>query len=271
MLRLFTPIQLVACIGLFFLPWIEIQCPKLDLNGLDGKAGGGRKPDPRAESYTPFISQSGFQVATGDYTIQDGFTRMMMEQGDKSGAPPKKEDEIPQAPLLFGFLVAVSFGAVLGFALTPGWARKIVLILCCIGALGVIGGQFAMGFPIEKAVREGKKKDAARGGGGDFDRKSDVAPEEIFKTVYKWPFYLSLALVLGAAFTALIEPGPPSPKRKRDRDRDAEEDSDRDEEPRRRHREKPREKSREEPLEVPDWGNDPDLQQPDPPPPPHAP
>src|SRR5262245_8634180 len=111
-LRWITPGQLVICIVLFFLPWIDIQCPVPDFNNLKI---GGAPPDPKAAlknaSYTPLLSQTGLQAATGKYTIEEPLLRQQIEESKRAarnmGVQAQKEDEIKAAPLLWGYLGAV--------------------------------------------------------------------------------------------------------------------------------------------------------------------
>lgn len=214
-LRLLASGQLFICLILFLLPWIEVQCvptkpavkdPDALFDVAPGMAG------PR-----PFFTQSGLQIATGGYTVADPDLKRLMEaQKNPQSLPPgvtveksaEKQQEIDGAPLLFLFPVAVLAGMVLGVVLPPGKARRLVLAGCCAGALGVVGLQAAIGFPAVQSLKE--KQDAKKPAAGP-PRTLEVD----FKTVWKFPLYLTLLLLVGAAGTAFVDGGTkkkPKPK-----------------------------------------------------------
>jgi hypothetical protein len=206
-LRFVTPAQLVMCVILFFLPWTEIQCP-MPAGGLNFDFNAPRKAGPPEIAWTGFVQQSGFQVATGTYSFVDTTLQRMFEA--EKGA---KKDDIPGAPLLWGYLIAVFVGVGLGFAMAPGKVRKCALVACCILALGSAGGQAAMGFPLKTKLDEEIKKDRgvagvlgpqrgnAKGNFGD-----DLEP----RSALKIPFFLALLFALGALVTAVLEPTTPT-------------------------------------------------------------
>jgi len=205
-LRFATPGQLLICVILFFMPWIEIQCPMPDLGNpnIFGPAGGEppKKASTKDMKYTSLLTQTGLQIATGEYTMTDPTVRKLMEQakdaGKQAGAE-QKEDKIKKAPLLFLYPIAAIAGIVASFVMPGGGPRKAMLVICCALALLAIGGQAAMGFPVEKDIKEQQAKDQKQGGA--------VAIEgDGFKTVYKFPFYLALILAFGGIMTAAIEP-----------------------------------------------------------------
>lgn len=241
-LRFATPGQLVMCLLLFFLPWIEIQCPMPDLNKIQAEPGKkAAPPDPKNMPYIPLISQSGFQAATGAYTFADPMIRQQMEQskamggglgkGGKDAKAGSDKDEPSGAPLLWLYLVAVVAGIAVGFVLQTGKVRKLVLIGCCVLALVAAGGQALIGFPITQKIRE-QPTGMPGGRGGEGAPKLD--PDDVMKTVYKIPFFLALALCVGGIITAAVTPNSPSkPKRPVD---DADDEDDDDQRPRKRRR-----------------------------------
>lgn len=192
-----------------------------------------QKPTVKAASYASFLSQSGFQAATGGYTIQDPTMRQMVDQAKKTakdfeklgGKAGKAEDEIKAAPLLFLFPLGAIAGIAVGLAMPGGGAKKGILIGCCALLIASAGGQAAMGFPVEKDVKEQQKKDEAGAGGA----KNAGLDGDILKTAYKFPFYLALLFAVGGIVTAAIEPaGTTGGKKKKRRRYDSDED---DEEP----------------------------------------
>ncbi len=233
MLRLFSPIQLCFCLILFFLPWIEVQCvPK--------PAAAGAKSDPfmppMPTGPQPLLSQSGLQIATGDYSVSNPQLKAMMDaEGGKGGpkAGPKEDKEGPDAaPLLFLFPVAVLAGIVIGFLPLAGMGRKLMLLACCGVALGVIGVQAGMGFPIKKGFDEDKTKSQKGGGGGN----PMIGDDMTVKVVWKVPLYITLFFLVGAAGTAFLGGGKPAPKSGRRRYDEDDRDDDEDDRPRRRAR-----------------------------------
>ncbi|VTT98403.1 unnamed protein product [Gemmataceae bacterium] len=261
-LRFATPGQLVMCLLLFFLPWIEIQCPVPDLNKIQVEPGKkAAPPDLKSMPYVPLITQSGFEAATGSYTFADPMIRQQMEQSkaaaanlekslDKNakGAKPaaSDKDEPGAAPLLWLYLVAVLGGIAVGFALQTGKVRQMVLIGCCALALLSAGGQAAIGFPITQKIRE-QPTGMPGGGAGGAGGAPKMNPDEVMKTVYKVPFFLALLFCVGGIVTAALTPnGPSKPKRPvgdvdddeddRPRKRRRDDDDEDDDEPRQRRK-----------------------------------
>jgi hypothetical protein len=221
-LRFATPAQLLMCLVLFFLPWVEIQCPAIDLGDLQFKmpANGDveKQPAKKPEKYTAFLTQTGLQAATGKYTFADSSVQQMMDQAKKM-APPgaKKEDEIKAAPLLFLVPIAALAGMVVGLAMPASGAKKGILIVCCALVIATAGGQAAMGFPVEKDIKKQQEEKGKQGAPPGLEG-------DAFKTVYKVPFFLTLVFALGGLVTAAIEPATSAKKRRRYRSRDEEDD-----------------------------------------------
>ncbi len=230
-----TPGQLLICLVLFFLPWIEIQCPVPDLGNMkigEIQKDPQKKPSIKDMTYSGFLTQSGFQAATGGYTISDPTMRQMVESskkmakemGGKAGGA-KAEDEIKSAPLLFLYPLAAIAGIIIGFVLPGGGAKKGMLIGCCALVLVAAGGQAAMGFPVEKDIKEQQSK---KGGGGAGAMNAELGGD-VLKTVYKFPFFLALLFAVGGIVTAVLEPaGTGKGKKKSKYDFDDEEDDDDD-------------------------------------------
>jgi hypothetical protein len=264
-LRFATPGQLVMCLLLFFLPWIEIQCPVPDLNKIQAEPGKkAAPPDLKSMPYVPLITQSGFEAATGSYTFADPMLRQQMDQKRKAGAgnieksldknakaaapaSDKDKDEPGAAPLLWLYLVAVLAGIAVGFALQTGKVRQMVLIGCCALALVAAGGQAAIGFPITQKIRE---QPTGMPGGAAADGAPKMNPDDVLKTVYKIPFFLALLFCVGGIVTAALTPnGPVKPRRpvgdvdddeddrpRKRRRRDQDDEDEDDDEPRQRRK-----------------------------------
>jgi hypothetical protein len=212
-------------------------------------------PDLKSMPYVSFVTQSGWQAATGDYTFADPMIQKQMDSaksmaadiekmGDKSGKSAKvekKKDGPDGAPLLWVHLLAVIAGIGVGFAMPLGKARKFALIGCCAVALLTAGGQAAMGFPITKKMKEDGAKEGMGGlgdmgpGAGKGASAPKLNPDDVFKTVYKFPFFLSIFLTIGALATAAITPNQGGGKSKKPL-YDMDEDDEEDDRPRKRRR-----------------------------------
>jgi hypothetical protein len=215
-LRWITPSQFVICLVLFFLPWVEIQCP-MPKGGLNFNVGAPPQAGPPEFIWTGFVQQSGLQAATGGYSFVDPTLQKMYEAEkrnptDKNAKADAKKDDPPPAPLLWLYLLAVIAGIAIGFAMPPGYVRKGALIGCCVLALVSAGGQAVIGFPIQTKIEEELKED--KGGGANLKLDSDMRP----KTRLKIPFFLAVLFSLGALVTTLIEPMGTKPKSRRPRD-----------------------------------------------------
>lgn len=216
-MKFLTPGQMTICLILFFLPWVELQCPmpKGAMGAMNAKPGAMPNLDSKDVVWTGFINQSGLQVATGKFSFSDSTMQQMVDaKGGPKGGKDGKEDGPDKAPLLWVYLLAVLAAVGLGFALPSGPARKAALAGCCGLALLVAGGQAAMGFPIAKAMDEGSKG-GAKGGGKANPMMDDMFDGLKPKVKYLFPFYLSLLLCVGGLVTALIEPAPAAKPRKR--------------------------------------------------------
>jgi hypothetical protein len=266
-LRFLTPAQLVICLVLFFLPWIEMSCtlPPEATKGADKEELAEFRKKTGVDPTRPIgmINQSGLQIATGDSSLASDFKRieekMKQEVGGAGGGfkmekdPTKEKKET--APLLFAYPVALV--AAIVFALVP-WvspARKFLAMGFCLAAFGVVGLQAAIGFPLDRELKKETEKMKNMGGmfgpGGGPGGGPNAA--DVFKVRWKFPLYLSLLLVLGAAGTALLGDTVPArrPKKKRryedeDEAEDLEEDRDEDRPRRRRDRDDERDDGDEE-------------------------
>jgi len=257
-LRYATPGQMIFCVILFFLPWVELQCNTQKEKGGFGPQPGQKgtiKIDPpkTAPTWMTIVTQSGMQVASGDATVLGN-----QPMGDKGvgGPGPGPEKESGSAPLLWLYPLAAIGAIAVGFAMPSTKVRKLALAGCCGLAFLVAAGQAAMGFPIENSIDKSMKEMAGIGGGMpdpitnpggkkgevkvDIKKQMDEALKDAFRVNYKFWFYLALLVPIGGLVTALIEPvGPGRGKKKPindlddDDDRDDDDDDDR---PRKRRR-----------------------------------
>lgn len=259
-LRYATPGQLIICIILFFLPWLEVQCnSQKEKMAFDmPKAGAkGETPKSTAPTWVTFASQSGMQAASGGVTFLGNQPGMNDKTGPggKEAAPGKDSGS---APLLWLYPLAIVGGVVVGFAMPSTKQRKLILAACCGVAFLVPTLQAVIGFPIEKAIEKDLKEGLGNMGGGMADpmtppgskktdaktdakaemkKQLDDALKDAFRVSYQFWFYLALILPLGGLITALIEPvGPPRGKKPLYDLEDEDEDEDEDERPKRRRR-----------------------------------
>lgn len=252
-LQLLSPVQLVFCFVLFFLPWIELSCTlpaeatkggqKAEMEAMKKETG--VDPTKPISMYT----QSGLQIATGDVSVASDFEKIsaQMKKGVGGGAglepdPKAKKKDGETAPLLFLFPVALLAGIGVGCAPFQHLLRRLALAVVCLGALGVVGLQAAIGFPLEKEIAKQKEQLKGFGGvGGGFGPAPDpkggkvkaaapAAEPEIFRVTWKIPLYLTFLLLLGATATAFVDggllAGSKKPKRRYGSRDDDEEDED---------------------------------------------
>ncbi|AWM38597.1 hypothetical protein GobsT_32250 [Gemmata obscuriglobus] len=252
-LQLLSPVQLIFCLILFFLPWIELSCtlpPDVAKNAPPGeleklKKDTGIDPSRPIRMYT----QSGLQIATGDVSVSPDFEKGVERvrggagagPGPKFGPDPSNKADGQTAPLLFLFPVALLAGIVIGFVPWPHLARRLVLVVCCLGAMGIVGAHAAIGFPLEKEIA--KQKEKMKGGGafgaapGAKAAPGTAGEPEVFRVRWQIPLYLTLILLLGAAGTAFLDAGltaKKKPKRRYRADEEYEDDEEEEERPRKR-------------------------------------
>ncbi|MBN9122708.1 MAG: hypothetical protein J0I06_26780 [Planctomycetes bacterium] len=230
-LRLVSPAQLVFCFVLFFLPWIEMTCtmppsavktvPKEEIDKVKKELGF----DPTKP--VSMISQSGLQIATGGSSLGSDMKKIeskMKESGlgdpDKSKEKPKKDDDIKGAPLLFVYPLALLAGTVAAFLPVPGMIRRIVVAACCAAALGVVGLQALIGFPMENEIKKKSEEMKGVSGGGLFGPMGGAPPgdktggkkdaksekmEDVVRVSWQFSLYLTFLFLLGAAGTAFLD------------------------------------------------------------------
>jgi hypothetical protein len=213
-LRFVTPGQLVMCLLLFFLPWVNVQCNMNAGGGMDFSDSKVKAPKSlEAPMWVTVATQSGFQVASGGVSFAGA--DFPGGGGKQKGAGPKESGE--GAPLLWLFPVAALGGIIVGFAMPSTGARKMILAGCCGLALLSAGGQAVIGFPINKAAEESAMKDSGGGlGGGGTDPASKATAEaaakikdavkNMVKVSYSMWFYVVLLFCIGGLVTALLEP-----------------------------------------------------------------
>ena len=203
MLKILSPIQLCFCLLLFLLPWVEVQCMPKPLPP-------GARPDPMMagmkDEPVTVASQSGLQIATG------GLSKMEMRDGGMGPGRGAQQDmvNIPTpdgAPLLFLFPLAVVLGIVFGFLPRGGLSRKLAVFSCCMAAIGAIGVQAAMGFPIQESTETWVKSGAS----------ADMLGEEnTIRVAWSFFLYTALLFLVGATSTAFLGGGgkPPTARRR---------------------------------------------------------
>jgi hypothetical protein len=249
-LQLFAPIILLVCAVLFVLPWIEIQVvpPPSEVKNMPKERVEMVKKEIGIDPTKPIgiIAQSGFQIANGTASLGSDMKRVMDKMQEKLGTKMEKSPEAElneglkkeegvSAPLLFLYPVVILGGIVLGCIPWAGIVRKILVASCCAAAIGIIGLQAVIGFPLETKIKE-KSKDS-RGGGmfafpgmggmGGGGGKADSKEADPFRVAWNIPLYLAFLLLLSAAGTAFLGPaGAPTKYKKRRYDDDDEEGDD---------------------------------------------
>ncbi len=175
-------VALLAALGLFFVPWIEVQCS-----------------GPGAESRA-LMTQSGFQAATGNMTISQD---LRSKQGFL-GEQPTSGGDVVQA-----WLVLASAGvAVLALLVAFGsigepQGSKVVSLLALV-ALGLVLGQTVLGFPLEQDLKVQLEKDKTKSGDGADAMKAafrtnmnDLIKIKMLPALYGYFAALGVAGLLG--------------------------------------------------------------------------
>ena len=156
--------SLVAGVVMFLLPWVEVQCKD-----------------------QPFLRQSGVQAALGKVSIAEEITKgVKLPQQDSKGPG-------------LGFLIITS-GAFAVLALLAAWraVKDGVHEPEKIGrhagiAAALIGVQMAIGFPMERGLREEMKKGAGAGAKDPFEAAMQQQITAAFQIKYLPALYLCLA------------------------------------------------------------------------------
>ncbi len=163
-----APTTLIGAAILFNLPWLQVQC-----NGPAGK--------------NVLYTQTGLQTATGGMSQGEGIDQMKQQMGafagmaGKGGAADKEFDkETKAAPMMIGFAVLLAGGIILGFALPLTGARRALVAVCAAGAIALLVGQMAVGFPVAKDIEQEKEKGAGAGMGANPLAKAGGAKDNLF-------------------------------------------------------------------------------------------
>lgn len=129
------------------LPWLRIQCAGEDVASQSGlqTMWGGNSPEGMMKEMADEAEKKG----GGGGSSKSGMT--VTKSGDS-------EDDIGAAPLMIVFGLLVVAGIVLGFA-SP--RATLVLPILAGTALLVLAAQLAIGFPVEKKIKEANDKQAA--------------------------------------------------------------------------------------------------------------
>ncbi len=202
-LRLLTPVQLGFCLGLFFLPWINVQCVM-----TESQAKSSKEPERDRSKPITLFTQSGFQIATGQVEATEDGQKLIEATNGKGAARAKMKTKMGFILLLYP--VALILGILVAFIPMARKSRQGLLIFFCLGAIGTLGLQTLGGFPLANEVRESEKKS----GGG----KADVT---VFRTSWQIGLYLTFPLLAGAMVSSFLGAGK---KPKRDEGDDTDED-----------------------------------------------
>src|SRR5262245_8041798 len=228
-LQLFTPIQLFFCVILFFLPWIEIQCvaPKEVVKDIPKESLEKSRQELGWDPSVPFsfLTQSGFEIAIGGASPGSDTKRLMSkmekEFGAKAGSNNSRNNNKPfefdtdesgkkkeraTAPLLFAYFGMVLVGIAVGLLPFGGIVRRLVVLLICLTALGILGAQIAMGFPIEQEIKKEMKNAQGLGGfgqvnpppGGTAPQKPEVKLDDMIRVKWQIPLYATLGLLVSS-------------------------------------------------------------------------
>lgn len=157
--------SLIACVVMFFLPWIEVRCQGMSL-----------------------VRQTGLQAAVGAVSISEelpGKSDMQKRESGKNAG--------------IAWLVIAS-GAMAMLALWTAWitVKDNVEDTPTLGryaaiAAALIGLQMAIGFPLERGLRDELKKGGGGSGKDPFEAAMQQQMAAAFQTKYLPGLYLYLA------------------------------------------------------------------------------
>lgn len=179
--RLLAPAKLLGTALLCLLPWINISCVATE----DGKT-----------TKMPFMSQTGVQIATGDFTVE--MLGGMEQEGNEQFEKQRKENAGPITVKIFIAMVLVA--AVAGLVLKLGSFRTAILAISLTIGIGMLGLQTFVGFPVVNGLKQDGGGLGGRGGGGfgpDRDMKWLVEYEPALFGVW--------ILSVGALVTTVLE------------------------------------------------------------------
>jgi hypothetical protein len=188
---------------LFPLPWIDFQCERNPQNraGRPMLASGAPPAvqrtwqwlvdhfGPARPGWETMISQSGLEAALGKYS------------GDARKISTRFADDfdarLTSSPLMILLPTFLLVGAVAGFFVRPGVAQRLLMTICALAALGLLGAQIIVGFPMEQTILEMLHSETAR-------RSS---PQSSAGFHFKYTFWFGLALcgVLASAIMSVAQ------------------------------------------------------------------
>src|SRR5262249_51777989 len=132
---------LVFALLMSLLPWVEIRCETTEALGPFNKYA--------------LVTQNAWQAMLGDTT---GRPPPNLDSGgaadrQKKALPKEGKADVEPAPLVGVFLAFALAGAVLGFTVPARKTRLVLMAVLCVGALGALVTQTALGFPLKKKDR----------------------------------------------------------------------------------------------------------------------
>jgi hypothetical protein len=180
-----SPAFLLLTLILFACPWVEVRC--------EGGAGA-----------RTLVSQSGYQVATGDMSTDPG----LLAAARAEEKDPRKREEIKEpstdwAPLLLfalAMFAAGLFGALPALFRGRRWRDRLgVAGAAVVGALCLIV-QAASGFPVENRFKD--RMESARP--SDKDQAAALAALSVRRTPWFWLALVSATCAAGAPFVEML-------------------------------------------------------------------
>lgn len=174
-------VSLLAALGLFFLPWIEIRCQD-----------------------TSMVQQSGFQAVTKKIAMSEEFEKMGNQMSQMGGGATKTKNEpgdtkeLPIYAVASIGVAALALLVALGGAGSPGGSKASSFL--AIVALGLAIAQMVLKFPLEKEMLDKMKKDNAPPPGAAADpmaAQMGAQFENMIKVKYLpafWGYLAALAI-----------------------------------------------------------------------------
>jgi len=122
------------------------------------------------------LSQSGLDAALGRYS---GNARKISDRFAEDF-----DARLTSSPLMILLPLFLLLGAIAGFFVRPGVTQRLMLTTCAVSALGLLGAQIILGFPLEQTILEMMQSETAR-------RSS---PQSSAGFRFKYTFWFGLAL-----------------------------------------------------------------------------
>jgi hypothetical protein len=195
-----VPVQLLAGLVLFVLPWIEVRCND-------------DRPGKRADAV---MRQSGLQAALAGYSHHsdpDLATMVRNALQGRAGGTSKEDsfhEPLRSAPFLAVYALALAAGFGLSIVLWRSRWRRLVVAGCCLTACCCLLAQVVAGFPLQDSILvENRVLEEERLWTElqqcSFDEPLAIRRPPLFLLDLTWSVDLSMLVLLTTLATLLVE------------------------------------------------------------------